>query len=292
MTTHPDLERLAALVAAQPAAVTEALAGGTLAEWLYQHWYLGAGEPAEPAALPPWDELDAVLCDIVDSLSPWSDGWIVVATDVEGNCHAGKGEQRRWAERGRYAGSDRAGLPPMPGDRISMPDYLSWRDTATGQWAAQSAEPPEGPIVRVYVNVGPDAIGHAVHRIVEWLVDEDVRFRMKCPGSASAFARVDALVLYFAESDWPGLEPGVLGWAEEIEQLVRPGHPALTLPLAPGLGFAQDPGDGRSFGQHRCALLADALAALPERSGDLAEALAQAIEAAGIELSAPWKCHA
>ena len=35
--------------------------------------------------------------------------------------------------------------------------------------------------------------------------------------------------------------------------------PALTLPLAPGLAFAEDPGDGVSFGAQRCGVIAAAL---------------------------------
>jgi hypothetical protein len=290
MTHHPDLTRLATLVASQPEVIADAIAHDALADWLYQNWYLTPDtDLADRGPLPPWSELDAVLCDIVDSLSPWSDGWIVLSTDAEANVVAGKGENKRWAAAGRYAGCGRAGLPPMPGDRVSLPDYLSWRDTETGQWAAQSTMVPDEPLVRIYVNVGPDGVGHAVHRIVEWLADEKLRFRMKCPGSANGFARADALVLYLASADWPARRAGVLAWAEEIEPLVRPGHPALTLPLAPGLGFAEDPGDGRSFGQHRCALLAQAIVTAPD--GDLVVHLERAIAGAGILAEEPWKCR-
>jgi hypothetical protein len=40
---------------------------------------------------------------------------------------------------------------------------------------------------------------------------------------------------------------------------MRPGTPVFTKFLAPGLGLAEDPGQGDSFGQHRCRLLADAM---------------------------------
>lgn len=291
MTPHPDLARLATLLAEQSDAVAVARAAGTLSDWLYENWYLAPdADLSDHGAMPPWSELDAVLCDITDSLSPWSDGWIVLTTDAEGGCYAGKGEEKRMATTGRYAGCSRAGLPPMPGDRVAMPDFLSWRDHDTGQWAAQSALPPEGPLIRLYVNVGPDGIGHAVHRIVEWLVDENLAFRMKCPGSVAGFARPDALVLYLAQREWPARLTGVLAWAEEIELLVRPGHPALTMPLAPGVAFAEDPGDGRSFGQHRCALIAAALAEMSEPFNDVASHVEAALTAAGVLTEEPWKC--
>jgi hypothetical protein len=292
MSIHPDLARLAILIQAAPDAVADAVAADTLADWLYRNWYLASDQPlAARGAIPPMRGLEAALCEIVDSLSPWSDGWIVLATDADGACLAGKGEARRWAAAGRYAGCDRAGLPPMPGDRIALPEHLAWHDVESGQWAAQSSVPPEGPLVRVYVNVGPDAIGDAVHRIVEWLVDEDIAFRMKCPVGTDGFARADALVLYLERALWPSCERGVLAWAEELAPLLRSGRPALTQALAPGVGYAEDPGDGRSFGQHRCALLAEAVVNLPEQRGEIAAHLEQAIAAAGILADEPWRCR-
>ena len=32
----------------------------------------------------------------------------------------------------------------------------------------------------------------------------------------------------------------------------------MTLPLRPGVAFAEDPGGGESFGSHRCLLIAEA----------------------------------
>jgi hypothetical protein len=290
MNAHSDLVRLAESIAIQPDAIAAAAAQGTLADWLYHHWYL-TPDPrlAERGAVPPWDELEASLCDIVDAQSPWRDDWVVLSIDANGGCLAGRGEARRWVTSGRYAGCERPGLPPVPGDRISMPDHLSWSDPETGQWAAQSASPPDGDLIRLYVNIGSDAIGHAVRRIVAWLVDGNIPFRMKCPGSKGGFERADALVLYLGRADWPANRPAVLAWAKEIEPLIRPGRPALTLPLAPGIAFAEDPGGGRSFGQDRCAVLAEAITKLPERSEDIAAELEQAIEAAGILVNEPWR---
>ena len=176
----------------------------------------------------------------------------------------------------------------MPGDRVAMPNCLSWRDPDTGQWAAQSATPPAGSLVRIYANVGADAIGYAVEGIVARLVDAAVPFRIKCPGDRTGFARADALVLYIAAADWPSFHPAVAAWAREIEPLLRGGRPALTLALAPGLGFAEDPGDGRSFGQHRCALLAEAMRAIPAPDM-LAPFLEQALADAGISAAEPWR---
>jgi hypothetical protein len=71
---------------------------------------------------------------------------------------------------------------------------------------------------------------------------------------------------------------------------LEPGIPAFTKSLAPGLGLAEDPGEGQSFGEHRCHLLAEALIAthesglrsLPERT----RVVADRFERAGLDLAA------
>jgi lantibiotic modifying enzyme len=53
--------------------------------------------------------------------------------------------------------------------------------------------------------------------------------------------------------------------------------PAFTRLLAPGLGLAEDPGDGDSFGMHRCRLLADALVTAHEQGAHSVEARVDAV---------------
>ena len=46
---------------------------------------------------------------------------------------------------------------------------------------------------------------------------------------------------------------------------LRPGTPALTKPLGEGIGLAEDPPGGDSFGMNRCGLLAEAMVRAAER---------------------------
>src|SRR3954454_7722017 len=67
-----------------------------------------------------------------------------------------------------------------------------------------------------------------------------------------------------------------------------PDAPPLTLPPAPGLAVAMDPGGDESFGTHRCRLIADASAA-PETGSEagIAVALAQ-LALDGVDAARPW----
>src|SRR5262249_49841937 len=84
----------------------------------------------------------------------------------------------------------------------------------------------------------------------------------------------------------------VAGHYNEIAWTLKDAVPAFTRRIAGGLGFAEDPGTGESFGQHRCRLLAEALRsdAVRETRGS-ARRLAQlvtALEQKGVCASAPY----
>ena len=90
-------------------------------------------------------------------------------------------------------------------------------------------------------------------------------FIAKVVDDPSGFDRRDSAVLAFERRD----RPSALAAAEELRAALAPfldgGAPAMTLRLAPGLAFAEDPGGGESFGGHRCLLLAEAVVTAAER---------------------------
>ena len=58
---------------------------------------------------------------------------------------------------------------------------------------------------------------------------------------------------------------------------LRPRIPAFTLALAPGVGLAESPATGESFGEHRCGLLADGIVGADERGVPPGEARVEAV---------------
>ncbi|HXN36564.1 MAG TPA: T3SS effector HopA1 family protein, partial [Solirubrobacteraceae bacterium] len=73
---------------------------------------------------------------------------------------------------------------------------------------------------------------------------------------------------------------------------LRPATPAFTKQLAPGLGLAEDPGDGQSFGMHRTLLLARAAVRAHELecfSDESREAvLSETFAEQGLDLDRPY----
>jgi hypothetical protein len=66
----------------------------------------------------------------------------------------------------------------------------------------------------------------------------------------------------------------------------------FTRRLSPGLAVAEDPGDGRSFGQHRSELVADGLMRAFEREStaldDVVDAIASRFAEDGLAITRPW----
>jgi len=68
--------------------------------------------------------------------------------------------------------------------------------------------------------------------------------------------------------------------------------PMFTKRLARGLAVAEDPGDGRSFGQHRCQLVAEGLVRAFENGttalSDVSGAIAGRFAEEGLTITRPW----
>jgi HopA1 effector protein family len=113
------------------------------------------------------------------------------------------------------------------------------------------------------------------------LADEREPWLLKCATEATSHARSDSTIAY--------LTPGTL--ARRAAQLVeialaardhaRAGRPPLTMPVAPGVAAALDPGDGESFGSHRCRLIA-------ESAGGTVASVLERFASEGVDPARPW----
>jgi len=84
-----------------------------------------------------------------------------------------------------------------------------------------------------------------------------VPFRFKCSVMPGQYERTDVAVLYLAKRLFPFVADALQEVYPEVRPHLQPEVPFLTRRLAPGVGTAEDPGNGESFGQHRCRLLAE-----------------------------------
>lgn len=147
---------------------------------------------------------------------------------------------------------------------------------------------PTAPLVRVYWNAAECATD-LVRVLTHDLTALGVAFRLKLALGTAAAHRADAGVLYLSRSDYGRAAATLAAAARALERGLGEGVPAMTKRLRRGVGLAEDPGPQQSFGQHRCALLAQALIAGRDRDASgRVDAIVAALADAGLDPRRPY----
>jgi hypothetical protein len=146
--------------------------------------------------------------------------------------------------------------------------------------------------VRVYWNLRAEGAEVFLHAATSRLNEARLFFKLKVLNDPTSYIRCDAGVVYVSQDDFPAVG-GVLSRVYgEVSRYLKPGVPAFTKPLAAGVGLAEDPGQGESFGQNRCRLLAEGLIRAHEQRVRSLDARFQVVmdcyRAAGVRLDRPY----
>jgi hypothetical protein len=156
-----------------------------------------------------------------------------------------------------------------------------------------SAHPLDGlQRTRIYFSVTAEGVPALLGGIFSVLNDFSVPFGFKCLRYPADYLRLDSALLYVSARHAALTEhllPELLAGLRQDH--LRDEVPLFTRRLRAGVGCADDPPDGRSFGLHRCELLAAALLRMPAAGvaagePDLA-AVASHFAAAGIDPARP-----
>lgn len=264
---------------------------------LYARWYLGiAADEWAPLAvgIPTAAEVnlvDALRAAHVDT-GRWLDNWTVRAVSNRGRVLVATGDRQRVLHRVDVLASTRTCLPPRVGDTVRVTARRDYLDEEGGFWFApggawdEAAVPPR--LVRVYWHVTRVGAPALVHHLSRALDAAAVPHSVKVARAEPAADRPDAAVLYLEEEHADAALVAAARAHAAVARHLRPGVPRLTLELAPGVGLAEDPGTGESFGQHRCRVVAGALTRAGDRSvEEAASAVLAAFVAEGIDPARP-----
>ena len=147
-------------------------------------------------------------------------------------------------------------------------------------------------VVRVYWNTAAAGAADLVGMVTSRLNAKRVPFRLKVANHPFRFTRCDAAVLYLRGDTFHGIREILRNVARSLTPHLRPRIPVFTLELARGVGLAEDNGDDESFGERRCALLADAILRAHElgitEANSRLEAVAARFAKDGVRINAPY----
>jgi hypothetical protein len=156
---------------------------------------------------------------------------------------------------------------------------------------ALGSEADEFDLVRYYFHLEPSGAPALIHYFTLELNRYRVPFRLKVLDRPSLYNRCDAGVLYVAKR-YVGIASMILfALPSEVDSALRASIPLFTKRLGAGVGYAEDPRNGESFGLHRCRLLAEALVTgfLTDTSGaGLWEIAVKRFAAEGLSIQRPY----
>jgi hypothetical protein len=284
-----DLED--AVVHAQALAQT-GLDGEALGQALYGAWY---GAPRVPerahrrriAALPA--DLTGLFRAAHADATRWEDGFVVTHVASDGRVRATRDGEERELARCDYVAPGRAGTLPRPGLGIRATARRDVAAPGSPWWYTHRAgwrmDRPPGDLVRFYFHTAPDGLAALVRTLTRTLAASGAPWMVKCAVDPRVHARADAVVAFVPRTALAAVQSPLTEIGCRFRDAALSSGPPCTLPVVPGVAAALDPGEGRSFGEHRSRLVAAAIG----DAGDTRDAVCRRFEADGIDPLRPWR---
>lgn len=247
---------------------------------LYYRLYRRPGEPS--AADPAAAEVDTMR-NYTTALSAancgsgtWDPGWLIADIAADGRLLVQRDEVTYTAAPGQVRCDAADGDVPLHAGmsvRVRVPKEI--RQLMQGYYTALGNAPwPEpahaaGAVARFYWSLSSAVAPSYLRHMTGALNAQAIPFRTKVVHDPSQYRNADAGVLYVpsraVDAVWPALEATYAA----VRAGLRSNVPMFTRRLADGLGLAEDPGGGISFGQSRCRLAASGLwSAFEDRAHD------------------------
>ncbi len=209
------------------------------------------------------NDLTPMLIQANATKTDWDHGWEVYQTGSEGRAYVKKGDRSRLAYAGTYLCAKIPQVKPKQGDRLSLRIYPencelqaaffhSFGSTLADQFDDFSA-------VRFYFNIQANGAVALLSDLSARLNQFYIPFHFKTLVSPAHYRRADAAVLYIARRYYAIVASLVAEMQSRLGQFLVDEIPLFCKEFATGIGLAEDPGTGESFGMHRCWLVAEAI---------------------------------
>ena len=232
---------------------------------LYTEYYCGYDKDHISQRLPSKQARDQFM----DGLSQYNQtqqgldkNWIIYAVDGEGKAYAVKNECLRQVTPNSYVVDPHAPQKPLAvNQRIDFHVQTEDRDSQPTFYCAfgQAYLPSDCEMMRVYWNVKAEGAAPLLQAITAQLNDYRIPFHFKCLNHPDLYHRRDTAVLYFDKTQFSIVSLLLKPIIQAVQAYLNEPIPRFTTPIALGVAWAEDPGQGQSFGMNRTTLIAEAL---------------------------------
>lgn len=157
-----------------------------------------------------------------------------------------------WAARANVEGPDAAGRVRLRRDvtnETMQPSFI--------HLLGEEAIPVDQAVnCRLYWNVGPEGTIPLVRSLSQIMNRHRLPFQYKVLKKPSQMDRPDTALLYFPRYTLPRVQDVLPEIHHEVKHYLRWQTPPFAKRLAPGVAYSEDPGNGSSFGESRCQMVA------------------------------------
>jgi hypothetical protein len=261
----------------------------------YTRDFQGVFRPADDS-----EESDSELLRALQAAHPGGPlqerGWTIEQTHESGKVLASRSGWSRWFLPGHFLAGRGAGVEAAKDDAITIFVTRESTKEQRGYYMAFGEtinhEEEHAHVLRFYWNVSLSGAPLLLAVLTRELNRFAVPFMLKCGLAPGMYERSDAAVLYVHRRYYGITARIIAGQYARLADVLEPRTPLFTRRLADGLGFAEDPPGGKSFGMSRCEIVAEALRACHEQALEtpeqrLAELLAR-FRSHGIDPERPY----
>jgi HopA1 effector protein family len=247
---------------AQPNMVVAQLQA-TYYERCYVQPFNDGGGSMETAQVTHNEGLVQLLSAANNTQDHWETGWQITEMLPTGQIKAAKNGRSKWVWAGEFVSADITGLAPRVGTNVNI--FFPKESTVMqpGFFFAYSQTfidfTDDTNIIRFYWHIeekgAPDLVGAISKNLNRFLVP----YRFKVLNNLHDFNRSDAAVLFLNKKYYRIVMELMPEIYRAVKGHLKPEIPLFSKRIAPGIGFAEDPGNGDSFGMSRCRMLAEGL---------------------------------
>ncbi|HEX4496934.1 MAG TPA: T3SS effector HopA1 family protein [Thermoanaerobaculia bacterium] len=234
----------------------------TLQVVLYNRCYMQRLGETAPA---PFQDLQMMnrLAAANRSQDRWDAGWRIYQLGANGQIHILKGERQRAAVAGEYIALSPPGVAPQVGTMVILRVV---RDAPTLQpgFFFMFGETPSDVwddyrLIRFYFHCRPEVVTELVSYLTIALNRFQIPYQMKALSDAATYIRTDSMVLYCAHRYFHIVARILQHLPQPAAEALKAPVPLFTKRIRAGVGLAEDPRTGESFGMHRCRLTAEGM---------------------------------
>ncbi len=237
----------------------------------------GLNNKSQLETMPPTEaraehmELLSAANKTVDSFDPY---WSVYAVDANGNAFVQKNGAYRTLMPNGFQFVTQGDTQLKVGTMVHITIKKENKEVQPVFYHvySQALMPQEAEFIRFYFNLKGEGAATLIEEITASFNKYKVPFLFKCLNHPDLYTRTDSAVLYLNKAQFKIGTRLLKPILDKMAPFMNEEVPLFSKKIRPGVSFAEDPGNGQSFGMSRCTILAQGIVnAYQKKLGDAKE---------------------